>query len=175
MIWDIIIIVLIAFAIYRGWRNGAVAMIVSFLIFIGAIIIATLFGTPFGKMLGLGASYLHPVIGFFFLFAIIVIIGGFVKRKLSPKQGMFAGLNSLLGAAMGLVRMILLLGLLFSFLRIFGLPPVDTIRESKGYPMVMNATALIVKQIKPLVDTFKASDVYEDMTPSDTTKPHPQH
>lgn len=173
MIWDIIIIVLLAFATYRGWRNGAVAMLVSFLIFIGAIIIATLFGTPFGNMLGIGSTYLHPVIGFFVLFVIVYIVGGFIKRKVTPKQGLFAGLNNLLGAILGLLRMVLLLGLLFSFLRIFGLPSAESIRESKGYPMVMDATGLIVSQIKPLVNTFKASDKFEDM-PSDSTNP-PKH
>ncbi len=173
MIWDIIIIVLIALGTYRGFRKGAVAIIIGFVVFIAAMIIATLFGTAFGNLLTFVAQYLRPTVGFFLLFVLLLIAGGFIKRTLTPKQGMFAGLNKILGAGIEFVKTVLLLGLLFSFMRIFGLPSVDSVKTSKTYPMVLDATALIVKQIKPLVSSFKSSDVFDEMGPVDSTTTHP--
>jgi uncharacterized membrane protein required for colicin V production len=122
--------------------------------------------------MGIGARYLQPVVGFFVLFCILLAIGSFIKKRLKPKSGAMAGINNLLGAAIGFVRMLLILGLLFSFFRIFQYPSNKDISSSKLYPLPMKATSLIVSQIRPIVSQFESSDVFEDMLPSDTTS-HP--
>ena len=91
MIIDAIIIALLLFAAYHGWKKGAITMFVSILVLVAAIIIATLFATPFGKAIGVGPTLLHPVTGFFILFIIILIIASFIKRWIKPKRGFLAG------------------------------------------------------------------------------------
>jgi uncharacterized membrane protein required for colicin V production len=170
---DIVIAVLLLFAAWRGWKKGAIGILLGFVFFIGAIIIATLFGTPFGHAMGIGARYLQPVVGFFVLFCILLAIGSFIKKRMKPKGGALAGANSLLGAAIGFARMLLILGLLFSFLRIFQYPSSKDISSSKLYPLTMKGTSLIVSQIRPIVSQFESSDVFEDMSPIDTSAPPP--
>ena len=87
MILDIIVIALIVFAAFRGWRKGAVRIIGAFVILIAAILIASAFGTQFGRAIGVGPTLLHPVTGFFILFFILYIVGSFLRRFLTPKSG----------------------------------------------------------------------------------------
>jgi uncharacterized membrane protein required for colicin V production len=164
MILDIIIIAIIAFAAFRGWRKGAVRIIGGFVILIAAILIASAFGTEFGKAIGVGPTLLHPVTGFFILFFILYIIGSFLRRLLTPKSGIFAGANSLIGLLLNAIISVLILGLLFGFLRIFQLPSTKLANESKTYPIVFKSSALLVSQLKPLVSQL-SSDVYEDLSP----------
>jgi uncharacterized membrane protein required for colicin V production len=169
MALDSIIIVLVALAAFNGWRKGAISMLASVIIIIGAIILATLFGTPFGRAIGVGPTLLHPVTGFFILFIIILFIGNFIKRWIRPKRGFFAGSDKLLGLLFGALRAILLLGLLAGFLRIFQLPSAKAANESKTYPIVLKASALIISQLKPLASQ-RSTDVYDDLSPRDFLK-----
>ena len=88
---DIVAGALILFATWRSWKKGASGILMGFVTLIGAIVIATLFGTPFGKAIGIGAKYIQPVVGFFILFFIVYFIGSFIEKKIKPKQGLFAG------------------------------------------------------------------------------------
>ena len=169
MILDIIIIALIAFAALNGWRKGAITMLASILILIVAVIIAAIFGTPVGKALGVGPTLLYPVIGFFILLVVLLLIGSFIKKIIKPKRGIFAGGDKLFGLIFGLLRAILLLGLLFAFLRIFQFPSTKLANQSTVYPIVLKSSALIVSQLKPLVSQL-SSEIYEDIAPADSLK-----
>jgi len=168
MILDVIIVAILAFAAFRGWRKGAISVIGSLIILIAAIIIASTFGTGFGRMLGVGNTLLRPVTGFFILFLVLFIIGQFFIKFITPKRGIFSGANKFLGLIFGVLRAVLLLGLLFGFLRIFELPPTKTANTSLTYPIVLKSSALMVSQLKPLVGQL-SSDVFETM-PADSLK-----
>jgi membrane protein required for colicin V production len=169
MILDIIIIVLIALAAWSGWRKGAITMLASIVILIVAVVIAAIFGTPVGKALGVGPTPLHPVTGFFILLVIIFFIGSFLKKVIKPKRGIFAGGDKLFGLIFGLLRAVLLLGLLFAFLRIFQFPSTKLANQSAIYPIVLRSSALMVSQLKPLVSQL-SGEVYEDIAPTDSLK-----
>ncbi len=169
MILDIIIIALIIFAAFRGWRKGAVRIIGAFVILIVAILIASAFGTQFGRAIGIGPTLLHPVTGFFILFFILYIIGSFLRRFLTPKSGIFSGANKILGLILNVIIFVLVLGLVFGFLRIFQLPSTKLASESKTYPLVLKSSAILVSQIKPLVGQI-SNDVYDDLSPKDSVK-----
>ncbi len=169
MILDIIIIVIIAFAAFRGWRKGAVRIISTFVILIAAILIASAFGTQFGRAIGVGPTLLHAVTGFFILFFILYIIGSFLRRFLTPKSGIFSGANKTLGLILNVIIFVLILGLVFGFLRIFQLPSTKLANESKTYPLVLRSSAVLVSQIKPLVGQ-SSNDVYDDLSPKDSIK-----
>src|SRR5689334_9388976 len=110
MILDIVILAIVVFAAFRGWRRGAVAIIGSIVILIAAILLASALATPVGKMIGLGPTLLHPVTGFFIVFILLLIAGSFLKKFLTPKAGIFAGANRILGLFFGVLRAVLLLG-----------------------------------------------------------------
>jgi uncharacterized membrane protein required for colicin V production len=173
MTFDIVAAILILFAAWRGWKKGASGILMGFVTLIAAILIATLFGNPFGKAIGVGPKYIQPIVGFFILFAIVSIIGSFIEKKIKPKQGMFAGANSALGAVFGFVRMTLILGLVFSFGRIFGFPPVDEVKSAVVYPFTIRTTSLIASQLRPILKQLDDSDVFEEMMPIDTTQSPP--
>ena len=169
MILDIIIVALLGFAIYSGWRKGAITMFVSIIVLIAAVLVATIFGTPFGKAIGVGPTLLHPVTGFFVLFIILLLIGSFVKKWIKPKRGFLAGADKVFGSVFGFLRAVLLLGLLFGFLRIFQLPSTRTSNSSILYPHVLRSSALLVSQLKPLVGQL-SSEVYDDLVPTDSLR-----
>jgi membrane protein required for colicin V production len=169
MILDLIIFVLLALAAWSGWRKGAITMIASILILVAAVVIAAIFGTPLGKALGIGPTLLHPVIGFFILLVLLLFIGSFLKKIIKPKRGIFAGGDRLFGLIFGLLRAVLLLGFLFAFLRIFQFPAAKLANQSTAYPIVLKSSSLMVSQLKPLASQL-SSDVYDDITPSDSLK-----
>lgn len=169
MILDLIIVCVLLLAAFRGWRKGAVSMIAAIIILIASILLASAFGTQVGRMLGVGPTLLQPVTGFFILFIILYIIGSFLKKFVTPKRGIFAGADKILGIVFSVLRATLLLGLLFGFLRIFQLPSTKSASESTMYPVVLKAGGLMVSQLKPLVGQL-SNDVYDDMMPADTIK-----
>jgi uncharacterized membrane protein required for colicin V production len=168
MILDVIIILILAFAGFLGWRKGAVSMIGSLIILVAAILLASAFGTSFGKMVGIGNTLLRPVTGFFLLFIILFIVGQFLKRFVTPKKGIFAGADKFVGVIFSVLRTVLLLGLLLGFLRIFELPSSKTANSSATYPIVLKSSALLVSQLKPLAVSL-SSDVFDTM-PADSLK-----
>jgi len=169
MILDIIIVVLLALAAWGGWRKGAITMLASIVILVAAVIIAAIFGTPVGKAIGVGPTLLHPVTGFFIVFAVLLFIGSFLKKRIKPKTGLFAGADKLFGLIFGLLRAVLLLGLLFAFLRIFQYPSTKIANQSSLYPVVLKSSAIMVSQLKPLASQL-SSEVYEDIAPTDSLK-----
>jgi membrane protein required for colicin V production len=170
MILDIIIIALLALAAYRGWTKGAISLIASLIILIAAILLATAFGSDFGKMIGAGNSVMRPVLGFFILFVLLFLAGQFLKKFLTPKRGFLGRINNFFGLILGIVRAVLVLGLLFALLRIFEIPSAKTVSESKTYPIVLKSSSLIVSQLKPLAGHM-SNDTFESMPADSTHKP----
>jgi uncharacterized membrane protein required for colicin V production len=175
MIYDIIIAVLILLAAWKGWGKGAIRQIVSLGIIIAAALLASSLGTPIGKALGIGQKYLQPIFGFFILFAVLAIVGQFLARLIKPKVGVSAGLNNLMGAALSALKMIFLIGIVAAFLRMFGFPHEDNVKDNVLYPFTMKTSALIVSQIRDLVSNLEESDEYEEMGPTDDTTASPQN
>ena len=169
MILDIIIIVLLVLAAWSGWRRGAVTMLASIVILIAAVIIAALFGTALGRALGVGPTLLFPVTGFFILFVILLFIGSFIKKAIKPKSGFLAGGDKFFGLILGVLRAVIVLGLLFAFLRIFQFPSTKLANQSATYPIVLKSSALMVSQLKPLVSQL-SSEMYEDIAPTDSLR-----
>ncbi len=148
---DIIIGILLLLALWKGWSRGFVSMLASFLLFVGAIIIAGLIGEGIGKSF-FGGSYLAPVLGFFLCFIVIVVVGRFIIKRIKPKQGMLAGLDKLLGAIAGGLRMLLSIGLILAVLRLFHLPSASTVGSSKLYRLSLGSVGLLASPLKPLTE-----------------------
>ena len=169
MIYDVIIALLILIAAWKGWGKGAIRQIISLAIIIAAALLASALGTPIGKALGIGQKYLQPIFGFFILFAVLAIVGYFLARLIKPKVGLTATLNNLVGAAVSALKMIFIIGIVAAFLRMFGFPHEDNVKDTVLYPFTMKTSALIVSQVRDLVSNLEHNDEYEEMGPIDTT------
>jgi len=158
---NIIILLLLAFAIWRGYQKGFFQIVASFVLFIVALLLGSALGNVLGWRL-FGDSFLNPIICFFIGFIAILVIGFFLIKKINPKRGIISGIDRILGAALSGVRMLLIIGLVAAFLRVFHLPSYKTINESKLYSVSLDGVAAIVNQLKPLAATTK-SDILNDL------------
>lgn len=176
MIYDIIIAAFIAFALWKGWRRGAMRQLISLAVIIAAVLLGTALGTPAGKAIGIGQKYLQPIVGFFIIFIVLAFAGQFLSRMLHPKAGMTAGANKLLGAIFSGIKAVVIIGLIAAFLRMFAFPPEDKVKDTVLYPATMKASALMVSQIRPLVSQLESIEEYEEMGPADSaTSPPPNN
>lgn len=148
---DLVIGILLLLAIWKGWNRGLVAMLASFILFIGAIIIAGILGGAIGSSL-FGTSVLAPVTGFFVCFLVIIVIGNFIIKKVKPKKGIVAGADKILGAVAGGLRMLLTIGLVLALLRLFHLPSASSVGSSKLYRISLNSIGLLASPLKPLTE-----------------------
>ena len=145
---DIIIIALLGFSIYRGWRRGLFQILASFVLFIVAVLLGSALGAVISKAL-FKEEYLGPL-GFFIGFLAIYLVGLFVIKRIKPKKGLISVADRVLGAVLSGVRMLLLIGFIAAFFKLFHLPSSQTINESKLYGVSVTTAAAIVTQLKPL-------------------------
>ncbi len=148
---DIVLGLLILWGAWGGWRSGFLGMLLSVVILIAAAVIASLFAVQAGELLHLGQVFARPVIGFFFLFILLLVAGSMVKRAVKPKAGISKGLDSVLGACLGGLRTALVLSFLLILLRLISLPPATATQHSIFYKPVLACSTLFVGVLKPLI------------------------
>lgn len=149
MILDIILVVLLFLSALSGWRSGAFAMIVSIALFVVALLAASALATRVGGLLHLGPTWAWPVIGFFLTFLLLMIAGGWLRGFLRPKHGLLRGLDGLLGAALGLARGALILGIVLALFQLIHFPPEHITGQSRLYPLLLKVTTMVVGVLRP--------------------------
>lgn len=105
-VFDIIVYVALAWAVFNGWRRGFLLQMMSLVAVIAALFLSVKYCTEVGTFLGVDGS-IRKVVGFIVIFAVTLIlltIFGYLLRKVFR----FAGL--------GVVD--ILLGILFSVLKV---------------------------------------------------------
>jgi len=150
MILDLVIAAVILWGAWGGYRSGLIAMLLSVVILIAAAVVASMFSTQAGHLLRIGEPFLRPVIGFFFLFIILLIAGSFVKRAVRPKAGLSKGLDRGLGAVLGGLRTAIVLSFMLVLLHLVSLPPAATAAQSKLYQPILDLSTVVVKILKPI-------------------------
>lgn len=118
---DIVIVIVVALAAIIGWRKGVVTTVLGIVILAVGIVLGLIFKGQVGALI-LGSDPLNQsswdeIVGFLVVFAVVIIIGKFVKR-------MFAGFIEDLDLSdvdrmLGLVFGVFLGGLLIVVLVIF--------------------------------------------------------
>ena len=81
---DIVIVIVIALAAIVGWRKGVVTTVLGIVILVFGIVLGLIFKGQVGALI-LGSDPLNQsswdeIVGFLVVFAVVVIIGKFVKR-----------------------------------------------------------------------------------------------
>jgi len=105
-VFDIIVYVALAWAVFNGWRRGFLLQMMSLVAVVAALYLSVKYCSEVGAMLGLDGTT-QPIVGFIVIFAVTLIlltIAGYIMRKVFR----FAGL--------GMVD--ILFGILFSVLKI---------------------------------------------------------
>lgn len=105
-VFDIIVYVALAWAVFNGWRRGFLLQMMSLVAVVAALYLSVKYCSEVGAMLGLDGTT-QPIVGFIVIFAVTLIlltIAGYLMRKVFR----FAGL--------GMVD--ILFGILFSVLKI---------------------------------------------------------
>ncbi|MFI3319969.1 MAG: CvpA family protein [Rikenellaceae bacterium] len=105
---DIIVAVVMLFAIYNGWRQGVILQLCSFVGIIAGVWLGVKFGGYIGSMVGISEQY--AAVGGFLIIVIGVIIAVALLSRVAQKIFKFAGLGAV----------DIVLGILFSSLK-FGL------------------------------------------------------
>lgn len=132
---DIFLLIVIAWAVFSGWRNGALREIVSSLGFlVGLFIAATAYDT-LGAYLAVDGSkgnVITSVIAFLILWIVVPIALGAAATMLTKAlEKIYLGwLNSLVGAFVSLVKYVFLLGCILYVLSGLGILNEQRTKES---------------------------------------------
>ena len=149
MILDIILIALLFLGALGGWRSGAISMLVSIVVIVAALLIASAVALKVGTLVHLGPTWAWPIIGFFLTFIILMILGGWIRGVFRPKRGLLRSVDGLLGAALGFARAALILGIVLALLQLIHLPPEHFTERSHLYPWLINLTSFCISALRP--------------------------
>ena len=112
-VFDIIVYVALAWAVFNGWRRGFLLQMMSLVAVVAALYLSVKYCSEVGAMLGLDGTT-QPIVGFIVIFAVTLIlltIAGYLMRKVFR----FAGLG-MVDILFGILFSVLKVGLVVSFL-----------------------------------------------------------
>jgi uncharacterized membrane protein required for colicin V production len=145
---DVAIGLLLLVATYRGWSSGALVMVLSIAVMVLAVLLGVALGRPVGELLSVGPEYAHGAIGFIVVFLVVVICGGFAKRRLKPKAGLLRGVDGLIGAALGLLRSAFLLSVILVMFNLINFPPQSWRDTSRLYSPIVKFSGLLIGSLR---------------------------
>ena len=151
MTFDLILLVLLLLSAWKGWRSGALSMLLSVAILILAAIFASELAHRVGDVVRVGSEWFRPIVGFAISFLVLLIAGNWLTRLIRPKHGFLRGLDGLVGGVLGLLRGALLLGLLLALIALVHLPPERTTQDSTLYPILLEFAGTIFGVLKPYI------------------------
>ena len=151
MVLDIILVVLLALSVIIGWRSGAMAMLISVVVLFGAAIAASVFAVRVGGFIHIGPNWSWPIVGFIFTFIVLMIAGSWIKRLIKPKHGLLRGMDGIAGAFLGLIRGVVVIGLLLAIFQLVHLPPEAVAVRSVLYTLLIKAATFVIAVLKPYI------------------------
>ena len=159
MVLDIILAALLVLSVIGGWRSGALAMLISVVVLFVAAIASSMFALKLGTMLHIGPNWTWPIVGFVFTFLVLMIAGSWMKRLIKPKHGVLRGLDGIAGAFLGLIRGVVIVGMLLALFQLIHLPPEAIAVRSVLYLLLIKAATLVIAVLKPYVHAPVSNDV----------------
>lgn len=147
-VFDVIIYIALAWALFNGWRKGFLLQLVSLVAVVAGFMIATKYGVEAGEMLGLDAQT-AAIVGFLVIFVISLIaitIGGHLLRAVLRLTGLGVA-DVLLGILFSVLKIGLIVGVLFSWFAAlnanYELVEPSTIEQSRWFSSVVNVVDLL--------------------------------
>ena len=158
-VFDLIIYLALAWAVFNGWRKGFLLQLVSFVAIAAAIYCAIKYGVEAGAMLGLEGTT-ASIAGFLaiFLAAIIVVtVAGHLLRAVLRFSGLGA-MDVVLGVLFSVLKVGLIVGVMFSWFTTinnnYSLVEEQTIEESRWFEPITSMTDKLTPYFEELKDKF---------------------
>lgn len=146
---DLIVCLVLALAVWSGWRQGFIVQICSLAAIVAGIWLASRFGQELGTWLRLDdeVAGIGGFIAVFVVTILLVAIAGRAIRKLFHFAG-FGMADIVLGIAVSAVKYLLVLSVLFSAFDAlnvdYSLVERRTIEQSRSYKPVMGLSASVL-------------------------------
>lgn len=115
-VFDIIVYLTLAWAIYNGWQRGFLLQIVSLLAVVAALYFSVQYGSELERILHIHAG-IEGVTGFiiiFVVFLLVISIGGYALRAVFRLAGLGIA-DTLLGILFSVAKMALIISVFFSW------------------------------------------------------------
>ncbi len=172
--FDLLVCVVLALAVWNGWRRGCIVQLCSLIGLFIAVWFAARFGVEVGRFVGFEGEVVAP--GGFVIVLLAALCAAAVVGRMLRKLLHFAGLgfvDVLLGIAVAVVKYVLLLSVLFTaFERMnaqWQLVEPQTIERSKTYrPM-----SEVADRVFPFVEQLwqEASERLPALRPAEKAEP----
>lgn len=166
---DLIVCLVLALAVWNGWRQGFILQVCSLAGIVAGIWLAAQFGTQVGEWLRLDPDI--AAAGGFVTVLVAVILVVAIAGRLVRKLFHFAGFgiaDTLLGIAVSVLKYLLVLSVLFSAFdnlnEDYTLVGPETIEKSKSYKPVMRLSEAVFPFLEWVGDQVPRQD---KNTPSD--------
>ena len=113
-IFDIITAIVLAVALFAGWRKGFITQLFSLLGILGGIFISLSYGEAVGAFFGIGEAY-AKVMGFIITFITTAVAATLLARVLTSIFSAIGlgSIDTLLGIVLSAIKYVLLLSVLF--------------------------------------------------------------
>ncbi|MDE5963138.1 MAG: CvpA family protein [Alistipes sp.] len=156
-IFDLLVCVVLALAVWNGWRQGCVVQLCSLAGLIVAVWCAAKFGPEAGRFFGFDESFAVPA-GFAIVLLAALCVAALIGRSIR-KLLHFAGLgfaDVLLGIGVAIVKYLFLVGVLFTaFDRLnadFRFVEPQTLERSKTYRPILHLAEWVFPFVEQVHD-----------------------
>lgn len=158
-VFDIIVYLALAWAVFNGWRRGFLLQMLSLLAVVAALFFATQYGSELERILGIDVG-VQGVVGFIVIFVaamILIAVFGYVLRAVFRFAGLGAA-DVLLGIAFSVAKVALIVSVLFSWFananKNYEWASRECVAESRWYEPVKGITDKLTPYFEELADKF---------------------
>ena len=158
-IFDIIVYLSLAWAVFNGWRRGFLLQMLSLLAVVAALFFATQYGSELERILGIDVG-VQGVVGFIVIFVaamILIAVFGYVLRAVFRFAGLGA-IDVLLGILFSMAKVALIVSVLFSWFdnanKSYEWASRECVAESRWYEPVKEITDKLTPYFEELADKF---------------------
>jgi membrane protein required for colicin V production len=158
-IFDIIVYLSLAWAVFNGWRRGFLLQMLSLLAVVAALFFATQYGSELERILGIDIG-VQGVVGFIVIFVaamILIAVSGYVLRAVFRFAGLGA-IDVLLGILFSVAKVALIVSVLFAWVdnanKSYEWASRECVAESRWYEPVKGITDKLTPYFEELADKF---------------------
>ena len=158
-IFDIIVYLSLAWAVFNGWRRGFLLQMLSLLAVVAALFFATQYGSELERILGIDIG-VQGVVGFIVIFVaamILIAVSGYVLRAVFRFAGLGA-IDVLLGILFSVAKVALIVSVLFSWFdnanKSYEWASRECVAESRWYEPVKGITDKLTPYFEELAEKF---------------------
>lgn len=158
-IFDIIVYVALAWAVFNGWRRGLLLQLISFVAVIAALYLGIRFGAELGQMLGMDGTtaQIGGFIVIFFAALIVIAIVGRLLRGILRLAGLGV-MDTILGILLSVVKIGLIVSVLFSWFaalnRDYKLASKENIESSRWFEPMSGAIDKVTPYFNDIKDNL---------------------